>query len=76
MTVAAGGKSLEFTASVVPPGAALLLPPEATALAAGPWQSAAELAVQVEDASPIRGVVALDGLGPAYRMLAASCHKP
>jgi hypothetical protein len=76
VTVAAGGKSGEFITTVVPPGAALLLPPEATVLAAGPWQSAAELAVQVEDEKPVRGIVSLEGLGPAYRTLTASCRKP
>jgi hypothetical protein len=76
VTVAAGGTSREFTATVVPPGAALLLPPEAAVLAAGPWQSAAELALQVDDEHPIRGVISLQGLGPAYRMLTASCRAP
>jgi hypothetical protein len=76
VTVAASGKSGEFTATVVPPGAALLLPREATSLAAGPWQSAAELAVAVDDQNPIRGLISLAGLGPAYRMLMTNCRKP
>jgi hypothetical protein len=76
VTVAAGGKSAAFTATVAPPGAALLLPPEATSLAAGPWQSFAELAVEVDDESPIRGVISLESLGPAFRALMANCRNP
>jgi hypothetical protein len=34
-----------FTASVLPPGAAMLLPAEAISLPAGPWQSSTELIV-------------------------------
>jgi hypothetical protein len=74
--VAAGAQSREFTATVQPPGVALLLPAEATALAAGPWQSATELAVQVDDESSIRGIISLQGLGPAYRLLIENCFKP
>jgi len=76
VTVAAGGQSREFTTTVVRPGAALLLPAEATALAAGPWQSAAELAVQVDDEHPIRGIISLQGLGAAYRLLTVNCRAP
>jgi hypothetical protein len=76
VTVAAGSKSGRFTATVVPPGSALLLPGEATALAAGPWQSAAELTVTVDDENPIRGAIPLAGLGPAYQRLTANCRRP
>jgi hypothetical protein len=75
VTAGAGGRSGQFTATVVPPGSALLLPPEASSLAAGPWQSSPELAVEVADENPIRGVIALAGLGPAYRMLVANCRS-
>jgi hypothetical protein len=67
-----GGTRLE--AKVVPPTALLLLPGEATALASGPWQSLAELSVQVmDDATTISGVVPLKGLGAALQVLTASC---
>jgi hypothetical protein len=75
VTVAAGGKSQTFAATVAPPGAALRLPPEATLLAAGPWQSAAELTVEIADESPIHGVISLKGLGAAYRALLTSCRQ-
>jgi hypothetical protein len=79
VAVTTGGKTIDFTASVVPPGAEVLLPPEATALASGPWQTAFELPVEVGAAegddrpSPIRGVISLAGLGAALAQLQASC---
>jgi hypothetical protein len=77
VTLGAGGSNAEFVASVVPPGAAILLPQGAAALAAGAWQSAAQLAVQVDDdQGPIRGVVSLAGLGTALRTLLANCPAP
>jgi len=78
----AAGKSADFTATVVPPGAALLLPQEVTALASGPWTAASELAVQVEpgpgdsEPSAIRGIVPLTGLGAALPLLMANCTSP
>lgn len=78
----AAGKRTDFTATVVPPGAALLLPQEATELASGPWTAAAELAVQVEpgpsDGEPtaVRGVIPLTGLGGALPLLTANCPSP
>jgi hypothetical protein len=79
VAVTTGGKQIEFIASVVPPGAEVLLPPEATALASGPWQTAAELSVEVgavegdDQPSPIRGVISLAGLGAALAQLQANC---
>jgi hypothetical protein len=79
VAVTTGGKMIDFTASVVPPGAEVLLPPEATALAFGPWQTASELAVEVgategdDQPSPIRGVILLAGLGAALAQLQANC---
>jgi hypothetical protein len=77
ITLNFSGKTAEFTAAVVPPGAALLLPNEATALAAGAWQSAPELSVRVDDEQgAIRGIVSLSGLGAALRRLHANCASP
>jgi hypothetical protein len=68
------GRSAEFTAVVVPPGAAVLLPSAATILAAGAWQSAPELAVTVDDEQgPIRGTVSLAGLSAAFHTLRENC---
>jgi hypothetical protein len=79
ISVTTGSKAIDFIASVVPPGAEVLLPPEATALASGPWQTAAELSVEVgavegdDQPGPIRGVISLAGLGPALAQLQANC---
>jgi hypothetical protein len=73
------GKTIDFTASVVPPGAEVLLPPEATALASGPWQTASELSVEVgavegdDQPGQTRGVISLAGLGAALAQLQANC---
>jgi len=74
VTVSAGGASEDFTGTVVPPGAEVLLPQEASALASGPWTAAPELSVQVEnDAERVKGVIPLAGLGAALPMLLANC---
>ena len=79
ITVTAGGQTSEFAATVVPPGAELLLSPDAGALASGPWTNAAELVLQVDTgqgesgANIIRGVVPLVGLSTALPQLVANC---
>lgn len=61
-------------AKVVPPGASIMLPTEATALAWGPWQSIMELPVQItDDQRTIRGVIPLKGLSAALQTLRANC---
>lgn len=63
-----------FEASVLPGGAALLLPGAATALVNGPWQALSELSVKVENAgSAIQGVVALSGLKEALDTITTVC---
>lgn len=63
-----------FEASVLPGGAALLLPRSATSLANGPWQSQLELSVKIENAgSTIQGIVALGGLKEALQTITARC---
>jgi len=82
VTVTVGSKTTEFTASVVPPGAEVLLPQEASVLASGLWQAAPELSVEIgpvdgdEPPIPIRGVISLAGLGAALAQLQASCPSP
>jgi hypothetical protein len=77
ITLTVNADRWDFTSSVVPPGEALLLPAEASVLAAGPWQSAPELAITVDDEQgPIRGVVPLAGLGAAFRTLVSNCPAP
>jgi hypothetical protein len=65
----------DFEANVVPPFTALLLPREATSLAAALDASGADaLAIEVDrENRPIRGAIALAGLRPALERLTASC---
>jgi hypothetical protein len=73
--IGAQGAPTRFEATVAPPGSALLLPQEANGLAGGAWQSASELAIQVENgANTIRGVIPIEGLRSAVEVLAASCR--
>jgi hypothetical protein len=72
--VSAGAIITQFTASIVPPGALVLLPPEASALAMGPWQGAPELSIEVGgDQGPLRGVVPLTGMSGALHELRSNC---
>lgn len=74
VTVTSAGKQWHFAARVLPPGAELLLPPEAADLARTAWQSSHELTVAVS--TPERsfsGVIPIDGLAAALATVAASC---
>lgn len=65
---------VHFEASVLPSGAALLLPDDAMALAKARWQSQPNLPITVKSgAVKIHAVVPLDGFGPALQTLSASC---
>jgi hypothetical protein len=77
--VRAGEQSADFDATVLPPGASVLLPATASGLASGPWTAATELTVQIEAerrggaSNEIRGVIPLVGLGSALPVLLANC---
>jgi hypothetical protein len=79
VVVSAAGKTADFSATIVPPGASLLLPQVASELASGPWAVAGEVAIRIEPGliegapSLIRGVVPLSGLGSALPTLLANC---
>ena len=76
VTISALGREWRFGASVVPPGAELLLPTEATYLAAGAWQSAHELSVNVKSQEQsFRGIIPIDGLAAAFATLSANCPR-
>ncbi|TWH92657.1 hypothetical protein IQ17_07121 [Bradyrhizobium daqingense] len=71
----AGEKRAEFQASVIQGGVALLLPAEASKLAARDWQNANELAVEIASPpSAIHGAVPMAGLATALRYLSQYCH--
>jgi hypothetical protein len=79
VTVSAAGRSADFIARIVTPGAALLLPQEATELALNVWTTASELAVQIDpgqsdsNLTAIRGAIPLTGLAGALPLLTANC---
>lgn len=75
VTIEAGSTPVEFNTSVASPGLMLLLPADANALATGPWQTVAELKVEIADEhAPIHGVIPLTGLGAALRLLQQNCR--
>jgi hypothetical protein len=74
VSVSTGGATLDFPATVVSPGALVLLPQDASALANGPWKNAAQLTVHVDDSSEqVSGVIPLAGLADALPKLLANC---
>ena len=74
ITMSAGGTSSEFTGTIVPPGAEVLLPTEASLLVSGAWKARPELAVRIESESDrVNGVVPLAGLDAALPNLTANC---
>jgi hypothetical protein len=69
-----GSDTVQLDATVVSPGVAILLPPEAAALVNGSWQTFSELAMEIDDGSGVvRGVIPLAGLGQALSLLTTSC---
>jgi hypothetical protein len=74
VSIRANGEDWRFVAQVVPPGAELLLPQEATTLAYGAWQHAHELSVTVTSPEQsFAGIVQIDGLAQALTVLMANC---
>jgi hypothetical protein len=74
ISIGALGANSTFDATVVPPFSALLLPKDAAALLAGPWQSAPELSIRIDgDQATVRGIVLLAGLRPAMDRLMENC---
>ena len=77
VTIAAsGGGTLTFEGSMAAAGAAVQLPDEVSAFAAGKWQTTPSLSVVVREGdSEIKGTVALNGLREAYHSLLANCGR-
>ncbi len=76
VTVVAGATTTEFTASVVTPGALVLLPEKASALVENAWQSVPELAVSItENRRSLHGVIPLADISAAMQTLQSNCPK-
>ena len=76
VTVAAGAAATEFIASVVPPGALVLLPEKASALLENAWQFVPELTVSITaDSRALRGVIPIEDISDAMRELQSNCPK-
>jgi hypothetical protein len=76
VTVGAGATTTEFIASVVPPGALVLLPEKASALLESTWQSIPELAVAImENTRALRGAIPVQDISDATRELQSNCPK-
>ena len=74
VTIGANGIERRFDASIVSPGAELLLPAEAMTFARGVWQSAHELSIRVTwTQGSVGGVVPIDGLADALATLPPKC---
>jgi hypothetical protein len=74
--VGTGAAQTRLHARVSSQGTGFILPVEATAFTNGLWQDLRELVVAIEDPeSRIKGVIRLDGLGPAMSKLSASCPQ-
>ena len=74
--VVAGATTTEFIASVVPPGALVLLPEKASALVEKTWQVVPELAVSIKDNNrALRGVIPLAEISNAIQTLQSNCPK-
>ena len=74
VTVVTRATTSEFIASVVPPGALILLPEKASALLETTWQSVPELTLSItESKHSLQGVVPLDDIGAAMQTLQSNC---
>ena len=73
-TVTIGSDKVQFEASTIQRGEALLLPPPAASLAAGEWQKAAELGIEIATKPTlVQGTMQIRGLSDALRALSPYC---
>jgi len=76
VAVVAGATTTEFIASVVAPGALVLLPEKASALVEKTWQSVPELTVAIMgEHYSLRGVIPLADITTAIQTLQSNCPK-
>jgi hypothetical protein len=68
------GQESSFIGTIIPTGAGIRLPSDATSLMTGPWSTKRELEIKIIDGNTtINGVVALSGLPEAIESLKAEC---
>jgi hypothetical protein len=68
VTIASGADEIKLTGTVIGPGLAILLPPEASALAETAWRSLDRISINVEkDNTKLKATVALTGLPAALQ---------
>jgi hypothetical protein len=76
VAVVAGATTTEFIASVVAPGALVLLPEKASALVEKTWQSVPELTVAIMgEHYSLRGEIPLADITTAIQTLQSNCPK-
>ncbi|MCI0699262.1 hypothetical protein L0337_45580 [candidate division KSB1 bacterium] len=74
ITLLNANQKSRFIGTIIPTGAGIRLPSDATSLVTGPWHRASELEIKVADGdAAIDGVVALSGLPEALESLNAEC---
>jgi hypothetical protein len=74
VTLSTPGKVFQFEGSVIPTGAGILLPSDATGSLIGPWRSAPEVEIKVADGNSVfDGFVPLSGLSTALDSLNSEC---
>lgn len=74
ITLRTQGQESHFVGTIIPTGAGVRLPRDATDLIIGPWHKVRELEIKVvEGDAVINGVVALTGLSEALQSLNAEC---
>lgn len=74
VTLRTSGQVFQFEGSIIPTGAGILLPSDATGSLIGPLRSASELEIKIADReSVLDGVVPLSGLSTAIDSLNSEC---
>ncbi len=76
VVVTAGTTEIVLHAEAASAGGALVLPIQTSIFTTGTWHNLKELEVKIRDPDgDIRGVISLDGIGPAMARLSANCPQ-
>jgi hypothetical protein len=74
IVMSAGAEPSTLQAETTQQGTALALPIDAMAFTTGAWREAKDLSIKIIDPEgDIKGIIALDGVGPAIAKLTANC---